>query len=149
MKIFIADSGNRTQTYSLAKSLPAPGTDEARFGNEEQLASSTQSWPLTRLACLWNNLSGARPIRKFTDRSTALRRIWAKLQTLTPEKPTKSEIIVGLLVRPSGASVREIMTATGWQAHSVRAFISAQISKKLGARVVSAKREGVRVYRIR
>lgn len=149
MKIFIVDSGNRTWTYSSATTLPASEVDQARFGNEKELASSTRDWPLARLACLWNNLSGAKPIRKFTDRGTALRRIWAKLQTLAPEKSTKSEIIVGLLVRPSGATVQEIMSATGWQAHSVRAFISAQLSKKLGVRVVSAKREGERVYRIR
>jgi len=41
------------------------------------------------------------------------------------------------------------MTATGWQAHRVRGFISAQLSKRMGLRVKSFPREGQRVYRIR
>ena len=41
------------------------------------------------------------------------------------------------------------MTATGWQAHSVRGFISGTLGKKMGRRVDSAKREdGERVYTI-
>jgi hypothetical protein len=41
------------------------------------------------------------------------------------------------------------MASTGWQAHSVRGFISAQLSKRLGFQVLSSKRQGERVYRIR
>jgi hypothetical protein len=41
------------------------------------------------------------------------------------------------------------MGATGWQAHSVRGFISGQLGKKLGLRVKSFERDGERVYAIR
>jgi hypothetical protein len=41
------------------------------------------------------------------------------------------------------------MAMTGWQSHSVRGFISAQLTKKLGLRVQSFTRDGERVYRIR
>ena len=41
------------------------------------------------------------------------------------------------------------MRATGWQAHSVRGFISGHLGKKLGLRVKSLQREGERVYAIR
>jgi len=40
------------------------------------------------------------------------------------------------------------ITATSWQPHSERGFISAQ-SKRMGLRVKSFPREGQRVYRIR
>jgi len=41
------------------------------------------------------------------------------------------------------------MKATGWQAHSVRGFISAVVAKKLGLTVVSAKDTiGERTYSI-
>ena len=41
------------------------------------------------------------------------------------------------------------MTATGWQAHSVRGFLSGALGKKMGLTVNSAKREdGTRVYSI-
>jgi len=41
------------------------------------------------------------------------------------------------------------MTTTGWQAHSVRGFLSAAVGKKMGLHLESSKREdGQRVYRI-
>ena len=40
------------------------------------------------------------------------------------------------------------IAATGWQAHSVRGFISAQIGKRMGLVVRSFKRDGMRVYQI-
>jgi hypothetical protein len=60
----------------------------------------------------------------------------------------KAEIIV-LLRKPKGATLAELMKATGWQAHSVRGFISGTLGKKDGLKVESAKREdGARVYSI-
>ena len=41
------------------------------------------------------------------------------------------------------------MKATGWQAHSVRGFISGALGKKMGLKVDSVRREdGERVYSI-
>lgn len=37
---------------------------------------------------------------------------------------SKTAAICKLLARPRGATVPEIMTATGWQNHSVRAFFT-------------------------
>jgi hypothetical protein len=57
--------------------------------------------------------------------------------------------VVGLLERTGGATLAEIMTSTGWQAHSVRGFISGTMGKKMGRKVDSTKREdGERVYTI-
>ena len=41
------------------------------------------------------------------------------------------------------------MQATGWQAHSVRGFVSGHLRKKLGLRVKSFQRNGERVYSLR
>ena len=68
----------------------------------------------------------------------------------TAEIPaTKAEKIVALLREPSGATLKAIMAATGWQSHSVRGFISGQLVKKRKLRVRSFKRAGERVYKIR
>jgi len=41
------------------------------------------------------------------------------------------------------------LKVTGWQAHSVRGFISGTLRKKMGLRVDSTKREdGERVYKL-
>jgi hypothetical protein len=51
--------------------------------------------------------------------------------------------------RAKGATLAEIMEATGWQAHSVRGFISGALGKKMGLKVESAKRDdGQRVYSV-
>jgi hypothetical protein len=52
-----------------------------------------------------------------------------------------------MLQRKDGASLADIMKATGWQAHSVRGFISGALIKKAGLKVESFKREdGERAY---
>jgi hypothetical protein len=61
---------------------------------------------------------------------------------------TKTSKILVLLKRPGGASLQQLRKATGWQAHSVRGFLSGTLKKKMGLRVASTKLEGQRTYRI-
>jgi hypothetical protein len=61
---------------------------------------------------------------------------------------TKADTIISLLRGPSGATLQVIMASTGWQSHSVRGFISAQLVKKRKLKVKSFKRNGERVYKI-
>ena len=62
---------------------------------------------------------------------------------------TKADQILALLRQPSGATLQSITKATGWQAHSVRGFISGHIVKKMGLQVKSVRRDGERVYAIK
>ncbi len=62
---------------------------------------------------------------------------------------TKQAQLVAMLQRPEGASLDEIVAATGWQAHTVRGAIAGALKRKLGLTVTSEKVEGRgRVYRI-
>jgi hypothetical protein len=62
---------------------------------------------------------------------------------------SKTAKILGLLKRPGGVTLKEIMKATDWQAHSVRGFLSGTVGKKMGTPVESSKRgDGERAYRI-
>jgi hypothetical protein len=62
---------------------------------------------------------------------------------------TRQALLVELLRRDGGASLDELVQATGWQPHSVRGAISSTVRKKLGLTVVSETIEGRgRVYRI-
>jgi hypothetical protein len=148
MKIFVVDQSNRATVYP-SREAARRCEDGLPFASEKEFVSVAADWPMLRLVGIWNHLPDVKPVRKFTDRSTALRRVWSAIQVLVPETGTKSNLVIGLLKRPCGATLKEIMASTGWQAHSVRGFISAQLSKKLGLKVLSFKRQGERVYRIR
>ncbi len=62
---------------------------------------------------------------------------------------SKTEKILDLMKRTGGATLKELTKATGWQAHSVRGFLSAVVGKKMGLTVISTKSEaGERTYKI-
>jgi hypothetical protein len=62
---------------------------------------------------------------------------------------TKQAQIIALLQRPEGASISEIVAATGWLAHSARGLISGGLKKKLGLQITAVKEQGRgSVYRI-
>jgi hypothetical protein len=146
-----------TQKNTIARAQPSRkrnANSACRFASESELIALTTNWPSRRLVEIWNGLPGVTPVGRFTSRRIAARRIWREIisqdfpQTDVPAPPTKGQRILALLVRPSGATLAEIMATTGWQPHSVRGFISAQIRKRMGYNVQSFGRNGVRVYRI-
>ena len=54
-----------------------------------------------------------------------------------------------MLRRKEGATIAQIVAATGWQPHTVRGAFAGALKKKLGLTVTSEKVEGgERVYRI-
>jgi len=149
----------------------APGL--THFRSQQELEVLAAKWPTSKLLDIWNRIPGSVPVKKFTNRSIAIRRIWALLEPTTcpeqthpivkpkvgrsnrkaapaPRAPTtKSETVLALLRQPGGATLKALMVATGWQAHSVRGFISGQLTKRLRLKVKSGKRDGERVYSVR
>lgn len=62
---------------------------------------------------------------------------------------TKQSTVIAMLQRPEGATIAQICTATGWQAHTVRGTFAGAFKKNLGLTIVSDKPQGgERVYRI-
>ena len=62
---------------------------------------------------------------------------------------TKQATVIDMLQKAKGATLEELMEATGWQAHSVRGVMSGALKKKLKLKIKSEKVEGRgRVYRI-
>jgi len=153
----------------------AAGTEA--FRSERELHDITAAWLLDRLVQVWNRQPGAQRVKRFRDRQTAVARIWKAVQNLKPSsakdegtprphdpKPlpqtrrqktgkghtiTRVAQVIQMLEQPGGATLRAIISATGWQAHSVRGLISGHLRKKLGLRVKSFQRDGERAYAIR
>ena len=67
----------------------------------------------------------------------------------TPREGTKQATLIAMLRAPEGATIEEIMAATGWQSHTVRGAMAGALKKKRGLEVTSEKVEDRgRVYKL-
>lgn len=174
---------------------PAGAANIETFSTEKELAKLTADWPISRLVETWNSFAGVapftdlKPVKKFTDRKSAVARIWKAAARLVPDvaqpapekpkaskapaKPKRRDVardtakrgretasvaregskkaeVVDLMRRKQGATLAEIMEITGWQAHTVRGFVSGTLVTKLGLKVESFRSdEKERTYRIK
>ena len=71
-----------------------------------------------------------------------------KATAKTARPGTKSAVILQLLSRDNGATVKELAAAADWQEHSVRGFMSGTLKKKHGLEVTSQIVDGKRHYRV-
>jgi uncharacterized protein DUF3489 len=175
MRAFTIDSDDNITAFVSTEELGELKEGTQSFANEEDLARLAAGWPGSRLVEIWNGLAGVQPVQKFTSRKTAVTRIWKAIQglgqggvkqsaTARPQpkakkaaagrngrgtRITKTDQVIAMLKKPSGASLKAIMRATGWQAHSVRGFISGKAGKQMGLKVKSVERAGERVYSLR
>ena len=66
-----------------------------------------------------------------------------------PQPSSKRDLILSMLRRKQGGSLAEMQAASGWQAHSLRGFMSGTVKKLLGLRLQSIKpKDGERRYSI-
>ena len=68
-----------------------------------------------------------------------------------PRATSKTAQLIGMLKRPGGATLEEVMAKFGWQIHTTRAIMSAggSLTKKHGITVISEKVGDSRTYRIK
>jgi hypothetical protein len=144
--------------HAAAVSMDTTGR-HAAFASLDELMEVVAAWPLRRLVEVWNKLPGVHPVTRFEDRQVAVRRIWRALTGVSspPSAPAgrkphstrrlnKTELVLKMLRQPQGATLKALMRATKWQAHSVRGVPQREGSK--GSRAGSAvrRRDGERVY---
>jgi hypothetical protein len=187
MTTFVIDTDNNITAHAEA---PASASETTAFASQKELAKLTAEWPAPRLVEVWNSFAGSvpfddlKPVKKFTDRKSAVERIWKAVQRLTPDAApqpadvapakagprkenakakgrakgekqapaardgSKKAEVLEMMRRKDGATLAEIMKATGWQAHTVRGFVAGAL-KKSGVTVESFRSEGEgRTYRI-
>ena len=94
-------------------------------------------------------MSKRKPARTITARSASqIRSKAAGSGRPKARANSKQARVLALLCGPSGATIATVTRSTGWQPHTVRAFLAAVVRKKLGLRLESEKTDGERVYRI-
>jgi len=150
MRIYIIANDGIT----LCRDAPATVSDgEIVVASNEELHAARLSGK--QLLALWNALPGVEKRRKVGDREALIDQLWSAIETLPePEpqsdakRPSKQDEVIAMLRRPEGATVDEVVSATGWQRHTVRGVFSGTLKKKLGLTIASAKEERGRVYRI-
>ena len=85
MKTFTIDTDNNITIFASQQQAKASDqTEAALFSSQEELTKLSAHWPTHRLVDLWNSLPGFTPVKKFTDRKTAIARIWKAIQSLQP-----------------------------------------------------------------
>jgi Protein of unknown function (DUF3489) len=177
MPAFTIDTENNITVFASRKEIEGSGAETETFSNLEELTALSGKWPGARLVEIWNSLPGVESVERFTSRQAALTRIWKTIQHLQPavgahRRPARSKKgntknkasrkvrpvarehskaakVIALLRQPKGASLKAIVRATGWQAHTVRGFISGHLGKKMGLSVRSFRRDGERVYALK
>ncbi len=175
MSSFTIDPDNN---ITVLVEVPADADRSTTFSTEKELAKLVGEWPISRLIDAWNSFAGVapfqelKPIKKFTDRKSAVARIWAAIQRLSPnvaqpardvapakgkskepaakaprrerarpaanERSNKKVEVIAMMKRAKGATLAEIMEATGWQKHTVRGFVSI-LGSKGGQKIESSK----------
>ena len=89
--------------------------------------------------------------RKGASNASAADTNAAPVNPKTPRtrENSKQAQVIELLKRPDGATLNQLIEATGWQAHTVRGAMAGALKKKLSLNIVSEKNDGhERKYRI-
>jgi hypothetical protein len=138
MTTFTIDRDYNIAAYGPGEEIPtAEGVD--RFTNAKQLEQLAHDldWTGDQLVEIWNSFAGAppfedlKPVKKFTDRLTAIARIWRAIQRLAPAPEAATEGEPGAQGAPKAA------------ASSKEASPKKQAARaRKGARDVAPAREG-------
>ena len=89
-----------------------------------------------------------RSIARKTSKAKSRSRSAPTSSRLAAGADTKHARIIAMLRTPAGATIASLVTATGWQQHSVRGFLAGVVRKKLGLNLVSEQTDKGRLYRI-
>ena len=115
MRIYIIGNDGITLCHEAPSTV---NQGEIAVSSKEELHAA----PLTgkRLLALWNALPGAEKRRKVGDRDVLVDQLWSAIEALPDpqpdeKRPSKQSQVIRMLERAEGATVDEVVSATGWQ----------------------------------
>jgi hypothetical protein len=120
MRLFAIDTDNAITAFPAAEQIPE---GQEHFATEKELAKLAANWPADRLIQIWNGFAGVagfagdlKPVKKFTNRKSAVARIWKAIQGLdgaAPETATAAQETATHAPRvPKGAPKKAKATKT-------------------------------------
>jgi hypothetical protein len=114
MRLFAIDADNTITAYTAAGQIPE---GQEQFASEKELAKLAANWPADRLLHIWNSFAGVagfgadlKPVKKFTDRKSAIIRIWKAIQIL--EAPTDTAATAPKAAKGATKTATSTTTAT-------------------------------------
>jgi len=144
-----------TYAIDVENSITALGSQQADFEGEifasqQELADLAAKWPANRLIEVWNGIPGLTPVKKFTDRKSAVSRIWKAIQSLDggateeattapqqankPEaSPKKGKKATAAKKAPKGKKAAKAQETAGPWEGSKTAQVVAMLQRKNGA----------------
>jgi len=136
-------TGNALGQFPLASAAAQSAQDGPKAAPSKKGASQKKGAPKGQRAA-----KGGKPKAAPKKQASKKAAKPALKEARKPRAESKTAKILDLIRRPKGATLAEIMKAAGWQAHSVRGFISTA-GKKHNVTIESSKNEaGERTYRI-
>src|SRR5579863_8971967 len=92
MKTFVIDSENSITVFGPGETVPETEGSE-KFKTKDELWQAAEAWSADRLVEIWNGIPGLTPVKKFTDRKTAVTRIWKAIQTLGGPRGQVADVV--------------------------------------------------------
>lgn len=134
-----AQSSQMTKTAKTAKVAKVASVTKAPAAIPQKAAPKTAA------------KSPSRQMKSITKLVTQVKA--AKTESSAPpavelKAASKQCQLIEMLRSSSGATIAQMIAATGWQAHTVRGTVSGSLRKRLGLKVVCGAEGDVRVYRI-
>ena len=123
-------------------------TTAALIKRERERPTPTNAGPSAKVSTRRTRIPAASKSQVSASTAKTADRNSHRADPKSARTPNKLATVVAMLREKHGASIKRLIDATGWQAHSVRGAISGAIKKKLGFKVDSAPSPDGRVYRI-
>lgn len=134
----VADEGYGAMGRERPAPAPAAVEDDPEI--EAAVTAAEAGWSKDKAA-------RTRPRTRENERSEVSRGEAERVRST--RQNSKQAQVIAMLRRPEGATIRQIVEATGWQPHTVRGTMAGALKKKLGLTIVSEKVPGgERIYRL-
>jgi hypothetical protein len=135
---------------ALGRARPTPATIHPDPEVEAAVSAAEANWAQEKQDAAKRLLKVAvegKPRTRENERSEVSRGEAERVRST--RQNSKQATVIQMLQRPEGATINQICSATGWQAHTVRGTFAGAFKKKLGLTITSEKPDGgERIYRV-